>query len=589
MRAPLRSSSPALVTIMIVATLLAVPTAALAATPSTDAATTWMLDAKVWSLQEAGGSMWAGGTFTRYLTPTGASGPTATGLAAFDAAGAPAAVTLPNLGSGASVDDLSLGPNGVLYAAGKFTYSFGGSSRRNLVGINPTTGAIVQGFSTPTLRTVLATSTRVYAGGGKLSAYRFDGTKDSAFTDVIPLIDPALRSHTTPDQFRDLDLHGGVIIATGQFDFINGAVQKVAVKVDPVSGAPIPWSLGGIGAASAAFGLAAQVDGDTVFVGAGGSDFVGAYSAVTGEELWKTDTSGSAQQVARYDSQTVLVGGHFEWSAASKNQQCGSNQNPNTACFFQPRLIAVDSATGAVDTGWRPNICCDYNGVWGLAVTGAQLHVGGQFTKAGSRTQTYYARFGGAGGPPPPPPSGEVFTDGFESGDLSAWTSSSGLTVSPGSAHTGSFGAADTTSVAWAMAQTGSPHTDLYARMWLNVAQGNQTVQVMRFRTETNTNLVTVSVLGNRILQVKSNTTGTTVSSTQTLGTGWHDLQVHGLVDGSSGRIELWLDGVKVIDLTPTSLGSAPIRRIEIGNRATDKAYDASYDDVTVDTAFIDA
>lgn len=586
MRAPLRSISSALVTIVIVAGLLAVPTAAQAATPSTDAATTWMLNAKVWSLQEAGGSMWAGGTFTRYLTPTGASGPTATGLAAFDAAGGPAAVTLPNLGSTASVDDLSLGPNGVLYAAGKFTYTFGGASRNNLVGIDPATGDIVQGFSTPTLRTVLATSDRVYAGGGKLSAYRFDGTKDSTFTDVIPLIDPALRSHTTPDQFRDLDLHGGAIIATGQFDFINGAVQKVAVKVDPVSGAPIPWSLEGIGATSAAFGLAAQVDGDTVSVGAGGSDFVGTYSAVTGEELWKTDTSGSAQQVARYDSQTLIVGGHFEWSAASKNQQCGANQNPNTACFFQPRLIAVDAATGAVDTGWRPNICCDYNGVWGLAVSGTQLHVGGQFTVAGSRTQKYYARFDAAGGPPPPP-SGEVFTDGFESGDLSAWTSSSGLSVGPGSAHTGSFGAADTTSVAWAMAQTGSPHTDLYARLWLNVALGNQTVQVMRFRTDTNKTLVTISVLGTRKLQVKSNTTGTTVSSTQTLGTGWHDLQVHGLVDVSSGRIELWLDGAKLIDLTPTSLGSTAIRRIEIGNRATGKVYDASYDDVTVDTAFV--
>jgi hypothetical protein len=581
---PARVRATALLPIMVVAVLFVAPTAARATTPSTDASSTWMLSAKVWALEEAGGSMWAGGVFTKYLTPTGASGPTATGLAAFDATGAPASVTIPNLGSTVSVDDLSLGPNGVLYAAGKFSYTFGGASRKNLVGIDPTTGAIVQGFSTPVLRTVLATSDRVYAGGAKLGAYRLDGSKDPSFTDVIPLVDPSLRTHNTPSQFRDLDLHGGVIVAAGQFDFINGSVQKIAVKVDPVTGSPLPWNLAGISANSAAFGLATQIVEDTAFIAAGGSDFVAAYSAVSGEEEWKTDTSGSAQQVVLYDAQTLVVGGHFEWLAASKNQQCGSNQNPNTACFFRPRLAAVDATTGAVDTGWQPNICCNYNGVWGLAVTGTQLHVGGQFTEAGSHTQKYYARFDEAGAPPP---SGPVFTDGFEDGDLSAWTSASGLSVGPGSAHSGSFGAADTTSVAWAMARAASPQTDLYARMWLNIAAGNQTVQVMRFRTDTDKNLVTVSVLGNRKLQVKSNTTGATLTSSQTLGTGWHDLQVHGLIDGSSGRIELWLDGTKLIDLTPTSLGSTPFRRIEIGNRTTGKTYDAAYDDVTIDTAFV--
>ena len=364
-----------------------------AGVPSQQADATWMVDARTWVVASAGGSVWVGGVFDRYLSPTRGSGPTAKGLAAFNSSGSPASVTLPNLGSSPTVFDLSLRPNGTLYVAGKFSYSFGGKSGQNLVGINPSNGAIVAGFSTPGLKTVLATSSRIYAGGRKLEAYHVDGSRDGSFQAVTPKIDPSLRGHDTPSQFRDLVSYQGDVIAIGQFDFINGAPQKVAVKLDPQTGQPKSWKLANISQDSQAFGLAGAIAGDRLLIGAGGSDFAGGYRASDGGQLWKTDTSGSTQVITQFDSSTVIIGGHFQWVAQSGGQQCGSNQNPNENCFHQPRLAAIDAGNGQVVTSWKPQICCNYTGVWGLAVRGGALHVAGAFTKAGGRAQYHYARF----------------------------------------------------------------------------------------------------------------------------------------------------------------------------------------------------
>ena len=374
---------------------LALP-GAWAAIPSENASATYMVDSRAWVAKAAGGVIWVGGTSDRYMTPTRAAGPVARGLAAFDpATGRPADVRIPNLGATPIVYDMAMGPNGTFYVAGAFSYTFGGRDRQNLVGINPTTGVIVAGFSTPRLRTVLATQDRIYAGGIRLEAYRLDGARDNRFRTVTAEIDPSLRTHDTQRQFRDLVVSGPTdIIAIGAFDSINGAPQKVAVKLDGATGQPRSWRLANIAPTSAAFGLSGVVSGDRLYVAAGGSDFTGAYRVADGSQVWKTDTSGSTQVVNVYDSSTVVIGGHFEWVARSPGQQCGSNQHPTTSCFFQPRLAALSTADGRVSTSYTPRICCNYTGVWGIAVRTGDLHVAGAFTRAGTRTQYHYAKFG---------------------------------------------------------------------------------------------------------------------------------------------------------------------------------------------------
>jgi hypothetical protein len=374
--------------------LLVVPTvAATAAVPSQRAARTWMVDGVARSVSVVRGSVWVTGAFDALMRPNGSGGRAVPGVAAFDRRTGVPTVRMPHLASTPVVFDASVGPDGVLYLAGSFSYDVGGHHGENLVGVDPSTGSIVRDFSTPKLWSVLATTDRIYAGGSRLEAYLLDGSRDAGFAPVVLRVDDSLRDHFASEQVRDLVWNAGDVIAVGKFDFINDEPQKVAVRVDGSSGQPRSWTLEGIRQESAAFGLAGKVRGDRLYVAVGGSDFTAAYGVPDGRLVWKTDTSGSSQALSIFDRTTLIVGGHFEWVARRRGQQCGNNDDPNPRCFNQPRLVAMKLATGRVIKTWTPRICCEYNGVWGLAARRRSLHVAGVFSQAGGRAQHGYARF----------------------------------------------------------------------------------------------------------------------------------------------------------------------------------------------------
>ncbi len=76
----------------------------------------------------------------------------------------------------------------------------------------------------------------------------------------------------------DLDLMpDGDLVAAGHFDLINGAAQKVVVKLNASSGAVRAWSVAGVGPSSKAYGMSTEVSGGQLLVGAGGSDFAALY------------------------------------------------------------------------------------------------------------------------------------------------------------------------------------------------------------------------------------------------------------------------------------------------------------------------
>jgi hypothetical protein len=356
----------------------------------------YQADGQVRATLTVGNRLWIGGAFDHLLTPSGATGPAAPGIAALDATTGTfiPGVNLPNLGGKHRfVYDLSEGPNGILYAAGEFTYQVGGHNYANLVGINPTTGSIVSEFNTPGLRAVYAMNDRVLVGGSSLTAYSLGGGKIGGFSSIVPKINNSLRAHTTPAQIRDIAVDGGEGFAVGQFDYINGKPAKVAVRFDPDNGHVDNWSLGGLDAQSAAFGIQLVIDGSTMYVAAGGSDFTAAYRTSDGHQFWKTDTSGSTQDVTLWDSDTLIIGGHYDWVALPGSGTCGDNAHPNKKCLHQPKLAALDASNGKAITTWRPEICCLYNGVWTLEAENGRLNVGGQFTKAGGRNAKYYAMF----------------------------------------------------------------------------------------------------------------------------------------------------------------------------------------------------
>ena len=83
--------------------------------------------------------------------------------------------------------------------------------------------------------------------------------------------------------------------------------------------------------------------------------------------------------------------------------------------------------------------------------------------------------------PAPPPP---IFADGFESGDLSAWTTSSGLVVETTTVHGGTKAAEGNTvnGNTYAKKTLPSTYTDAFARVWYNVIGQSDQVNLLRMR-----------------------------------------------------------------------------------------------------------
>ena len=62
-------------------------------------------------------------------------------------------------------------------------------------------------------------------------------------------------------------------------------------------------------------------------------------------------------------------------------------------------------------------------------------------------------------------------------------------------------------------------------------------------------------------------------------------LEFHAVIKGIVSTTEVWLDGVKVNDLSiTTNLGTAAIGRVQIGETMTGRTYNVVFDDVVFNT-----
>jgi len=356
---------------------------------------TWMVNGPVRTLERVGSTVWIGGNFTR-LRSSAAGGTEiiVRGIAAVDAAtGAPVAgLHLPRVAGGAAtVFDLD-SAGGVLYAGGRFD-SVDGSARRNLVAIDPVDGRVLP-FSAKAPKTfaVLADPDGgVYAGKPHLRRYTASGARDRGFESQVPTVSP---SSSNGPAILDLAFApDGDVFVTGAFDFLNGDAHRVIAKLDPASGEPRSWALGGaLGTNPRGIDLFVDAGSDALFAAVGGSDFAARYRISDGGLVWKIDTSGASQAIARFDADRVVVGGHFKWIAAEGGRQCGSNKHPSGDCEPRLRLAALDADTGDLDLAWHPAVKPLYFGVWSVLVTGSSLHVGGEFTEIEGVPQLYYGR-----------------------------------------------------------------------------------------------------------------------------------------------------------------------------------------------------
>ena len=119
------------------------------------------------------------------------------------------------------------------------------------------------------------------------------------------------------------------------------------------------------------------------------------------------------------------------------------------------------------------------------------------------------------------------------------------------------------------------------------VSQGNVNVALVRFRTSTGAAIFSILRRNDGKLHYYNEITGAGIPSATVITTGvWHELKVHGLINGTAGLVEVWLDGIRLGDVSRTdNLGTNPIGRVYLGDPGTGKTWDIAFDEVVVSTS----
>jgi hypothetical protein len=188
---------------------------------------------------------------------------------------------------------------------------------------------------------------------------------------------------------------------------------------------------------------------------------------------------------------------------------------------------------------------------------------------------------------PTPPIHTAVFSDGFESGNLSSWSSNAGLTVQSVLMHNGTYAARASTTNGNTYAKKILPasYSDGYARFYFNLVSYSSQVNLLRYRTSTDTSISYLFVSTTGKLSLRNDANATTITSATSITSGWHALEFHVVINGVSSTTEVWLDGTRVNDLSiTTNLGATLIGRLQIGEVMTGRTYDVIFDDVIFDT-----
>jgi hypothetical protein len=186
-----------------------------------------------------------------------------------------------------------------------------------------------------------------------------------------------------------------------------------------------------------------------------------------------------------------------------------------------------------------------------------------------------------------------IFSDGFESGNVSAWTSSSAMTVESNFVHSGTAAAQASVSLTAGYAKKTLPSTysDAYGRVWFNIQSQSTPASVLRFKTAANSGVAFLLVQPNGQLALNVNGTKVATSATIVSRAVFHELELHTTISGTSLTSQVWLDGTAVNDLAGTfSLGTSGITSVgvfQIGEASPTQTYNIVFDDAAFDSQYI--
>lgn len=196
------------------------------------------------------------------------------------------------------------------------------------------------------------------------------------------------------------------------------------------------------------------------------------------------------------------------------------------------------------------------------------------------------------------------FSDGFESGDFSAWTGTSGSpTVVASPVHSGSY-AMNATVNGYYVYKTFTAGTTFYARVYVNFSQlpTNSSVAFTAFGFLSG-GLTASNVIGlvrldyfaaspNYFWDIRCLSGGALTDFAGSLFTPstnrWYCLELFAKVDATQGAYSLWVDGVSVVSASNlVNNGRGSIDRVVVGNDFSSGNFGAYFDDVVVSDSYI--
>ncbi|MFJ3878986.1 DNRLRE domain-containing protein [Streptomyces sp. NPDC090077] len=360
---------------------------------------TWQPNGVVWALAEAGGTVFAGGTFSAVRPPAGAGGAErqAVNFAAFDAAtGAPTSCELSfTVASGtATVRALTVSPDRKTLYAGGYFGAVNGTPVSSIAAVDVATCTVKTSFRpsfAATVRAIAVTGDTVYAGGDFLTVGGQPRQRFAAVATADGALRPFRADADEPGRAVEVTPDGKNVLLGGDFFTLNGTDTHALAVVDAASGALTRSYPGFIETNSVVKDIATDATGFyTANEGTGGGVFDGriALDLAGFGQRWRDTCLGATQAVLPY--RNVL------YSASHAHDCSGVGEFPDG----QRHHLLGQPTTGTGKLGWSPDTNDGIGEGIGPRVLAVgtkagvpHLWVGGEFTTVNGAAQQSLTRF----------------------------------------------------------------------------------------------------------------------------------------------------------------------------------------------------
>ncbi len=377
-----------------------VPQGAVVSTNPSDV-TPNVADGAVYAFAQVGGTMFAGGDFTKVTSASGGATLTRRGLVAFSAT---TGAILPLTANVAGTVQALTTDGASLFVTGAFT-TIGGVARPNVAKINPATGAVDTGFNAKTTKRVAdarVVNGRLIIGGefpGGLRALSLSTGADTGYLTTTMGSTLGSAAGALGVSHLATDPAGTRLVAVGNFTTVNGAKHIRAVMVDlgTTTTTIDPWYYAGLEKDCELFfvpnylrGVDFSPDGRYfVLIGTGRNVLPGDLGvticdaaarfetavATPTRPTWINYSGGDTLLSIAITDKAVYVQGHMRYM----NNEGGSDQGgPAPQAVRRQGIAALDPAGGRA-LSWNPG---KDRGVGGkaLVTTPAGLWVGSDTT-----------------------------------------------------------------------------------------------------------------------------------------------------------------------------------------------------------------